>query len=891
MPPVSEGLFVELKLIANEWSKGIKDAQEEAKQLEKSFKPLKEAANDLGKPMAAAGGAIVAAFVAATKVTADYGDMLNDARQKTGLTVESLAKLKFATDQSGSSFDGLQTGLKLLSKNIEAAAGGGKQQAQAFDNLGISVKNANGSIKPTEEILRAVSDKFATMKDGSAKTAAALQIFGKAGADLIPTLNAGSAGLDAMGAAAERAGVVISGDTATASDAFNDQVVELEASVKGLTMTVGSVLLPIIADALGKIIVVVQAVREWTAAHPELTKAVAALGVVLLTVGGALLGVGTVLIPLTAAFAAISAPVLIAVAAFSAFVAAFIAFPQVRAFVIPILKDIFEAVVGLGSILGSVGKAIYQLATGQFKTAFDTIKQSGTKALDDATSAADKFDKGVSFVSSSIADLKNGFGELPKPINDTGDALEKTGKKAKDAWSATDAFTIKVGEMRNVVNRVAEQIAAQAKALDDVDAAIKKASDSSKVYTAATREWGDMLATLNDQLKELPVNTQAAYNNLLILKPPTVDLGPTPEQIKAAQQRYDDIFNSVKDTASRTFTAIWNDGQIKFSALGDTIKGIFETLANEILSDMTAKLLTPLVNKIENGLGTVLGKIPGLGGVFGGGSGGGPTYGPAIPGVGGGGSIGGIAGSSLSLGSAGIMGIAAAAGGILGGILGNDRGAQRETAQNTLLTWGLLKDITEGILWPQFGEISAIAQSPVWAGLFDEIGYWATQIANVTAQWGQNIVNALGSLGSSGGGGGGGTVLEPSLWPSLPPAAGPASTTQPTAPAPQLGQGGQNTFSLLAGGDPGNNTFNLLGGFYPSYAMGTAYVPRTGFALLHQGEQVVPANLVGRESAMVNHFHIGTWLGDASGIDRLARTLARHTDKGGGRSVSSEQKR
>lgn len=97
-----------------------------------------------------------------------------------------------------------------------------------------------------------------------------------------------------------------------------------------------------------------------------------------------------------------------------------------------------------------------------------------------------------------------------------------------------------------------------------------------------------------------------------------------------AQKAYEDVFQSVKSTASQAFLDILRDGELSFKKLGGVISGIFRTLAAEILSTMTAKLITPLIAQFSG----MLGKIPGLGGVFGGAAAGGG--GAAAGGIGGG---------------------------------------------------------------------------------------------------------------------------------------------------------------------------------------------------------------------------------------------------------------
>src|SRR4030095_616960 len=141
-------LNVELKLLADNFNNGIKAAQKEAKEFEKTIRPSKELAEDMGKAFAAAGIAIVGALTGMAVAAANYGDKLLDASKRTGASVEQLAKLKFAAEQSGASFEDVSTGLRILARNMDEAATTSAKQAKVFQDLGISIKSASGSLRP-----------------------------------------------------------------------------------------------------------------------------------------------------------------------------------------------------------------------------------------------------------------------------------------------------------------------------------------------------------------------------------------------------------------------------------------------------------------------------------------------------------------------------------------------------------------------------------------------------------------------------------------------------------------------------------------------------------------------------------------------------------------------
>lgn len=84
----------------------------------------------------------------------------------------------------------------------------------------------------------------------------------------------------------------VKGQSQAFSKTFEGQSEVMRASFQQLEQTVGAELLPLLASFLGAVNKVVFALRDWTSAHPELTKWVviitAALGVLLTIVGGAL---------------------------------------------------------------------------------------------------------------------------------------------------------------------------------------------------------------------------------------------------------------------------------------------------------------------------------------------------------------------------------------------------------------------------------------------------------------------------------------------------------------------------------------------------------------------------------------------------------------------------
>ena len=138
----------------------------------------------------------------------------------------------------------LSGGLEKMSKSAFAAAVAPDGTKNAYTRLGIAVKDTNGLLRPTTDLLADLSDKFEKMPDGPAKTALAMQVFGRAGAEMIPLLNEGSEGIKKMTDEANIFGITISGQTAAQAHQFEQGLDKMEAALQGAANAVMKQLLP-----------------------------------------------------------------------------------------------------------------------------------------------------------------------------------------------------------------------------------------------------------------------------------------------------------------------------------------------------------------------------------------------------------------------------------------------------------------------------------------------------------------------------------------------------------------------------------------------------------------------------------------------------------------------
>jgi len=272
---------------------------------EKRLKQFKKEAQDAGKAIGAAFLGFASAASLLVKASIDSFDATSKLAASVGTTTEALSALTYAADLSGISQEELGSSLSKLAKNSAEAAAGTKAQAAAFDALGVSATNADGSLKNTDVLLGEIADEFAGYADGAAKTALAQEFFGKSGAKLIPLLNAGAAGIEELKKEAEALGLVIGGDAASAAEVFNDNLSRVQGVVTGLFNRVAQQLLPTLSALSTQLLdsaknsgALDQAARAAATGVKFLLSAGVVVGAAFKTLGEALGGVAGALVAL-----------------------------------------------------------------------------------------------------------------------------------------------------------------------------------------------------------------------------------------------------------------------------------------------------------------------------------------------------------------------------------------------------------------------------------------------------------------------------------------------------------------------------------------------------------------------------------------------------------------
>ena len=207
--------------------------------------------------------------------------------QRIGVTTQALQGLTYAAQQSDVSADSLQYGLQRLAYNVSVVGEHSQWTDQALNKLGMTQAEISGKLKRgagLDEVLGDIAEKFQKMPDGATKASVAMQLFGRtAGPEMIPLLDKGRDGLDALRKEAEDLGIVLDKDAIEAVNENEKAQRRLQAQWEGLKFTIMTQLIPAVhalIDAFSKVVSFFQKHREFLyATLAGLAAAIIAVGV------------------------------------------------------------------------------------------------------------------------------------------------------------------------------------------------------------------------------------------------------------------------------------------------------------------------------------------------------------------------------------------------------------------------------------------------------------------------------------------------------------------------------------------------------------------------------------------------------------------------------------
>lgn len=258
-----------LKVIISGDAKGAIAA---LKELDTASARSQEKSAGLGKSALMAGAAVGVGIVAigavavkASETYAKVGREVIKFQRFTGLSAESASRLRVAFKLTGIDGDKAAKALGQFSRNLVSDKV--SDYTKTITGVGIETRTTTGKLLPMHDILLKVADRFKSLPAGAERTALAMKLFGKAGAEMLPFLSKGAAGIKELERQSDRFGTTLSGKDIAAIKESTAQGRLLSLGWEGLQIQIGRYVLPVIDKLVlwltDHLPAAIKTTREW----------------------------------------------------------------------------------------------------------------------------------------------------------------------------------------------------------------------------------------------------------------------------------------------------------------------------------------------------------------------------------------------------------------------------------------------------------------------------------------------------------------------------------------------------------------------------------------------------------------------------------------------------
>lgn len=141
-----------------------------------------------------------------------------------GISTTMLQSLQYAAVQAGVNVDQMGDGLGDFAAKVAEAASGAGQLAPIFKANGVELKNQDGTLRSTRDVLRDFANLIQNAQTPAERLYLAQQAFGDEAAKMVPIFEDGARGLDKLEASAKSAGAVVSEELITRAEELDKRL-------------------------------------------------------------------------------------------------------------------------------------------------------------------------------------------------------------------------------------------------------------------------------------------------------------------------------------------------------------------------------------------------------------------------------------------------------------------------------------------------------------------------------------------------------------------------------------------------------------------------------------------------------------------------------------------
>lgn len=198
------------------------------------------------------------AMISMTKESAAFADNIITLSMQTGQSTQQLQEFAYASELIDVSVDTLQGSLTKLTNNMQDTMNGTGNAKASFEALGVSVTNADGSMRSANDVFYETIDALGQVKNETERDAMSMDIFGRSAQDLNPLIIQGSQTLKAYADEAHNVGYVLDDEALSALGAVDDAYQRLQNTQEGVKNQLSAEFAPYLEEFYGDVTTMVK---------------------------------------------------------------------------------------------------------------------------------------------------------------------------------------------------------------------------------------------------------------------------------------------------------------------------------------------------------------------------------------------------------------------------------------------------------------------------------------------------------------------------------------------------------------------------------------------------------------------------------------------------------
>ncbi len=267
----------------NEEIESLKDKEEKAADEASRF------GTEGSNAFSAVGNALVAAGIAKGlqeiyRLYADcvvgaaaYADEIGTVSVQYGIAAKDLQAYYYAAELVDVSVETLTSTMARNVRAMSYAQDGTARYVEAYEKLGVSVTNADGSLRDSEDVYWNVIDALGNMENASERDAVAMELLGRSAQQINTLIAAGSGVMNEYTQMAEKAGYIMNDKMLSSAMALDDELQIQKNNITALKNTVGNAYAPEMTNLLKIWNEMLADVTKFAEENPAIVKSLIAI--------------------------------------------------------------------------------------------------------------------------------------------------------------------------------------------------------------------------------------------------------------------------------------------------------------------------------------------------------------------------------------------------------------------------------------------------------------------------------------------------------------------------------------------------------------------------------------------------------------------------------------